>query len=175
MTANKLLLSVALGTSDGILNTLMLAANRLQGDTVPVTLSLALRLAAASAIESMFIVFVAVYAQMRQELTYADRQLNVLVRGRMARTRQGRATLHEAVFMALVAGVCSLVGSGAPLLFAAVSGLAGYPVLVATVAGLGLLGVMVAQTVQGRWPVWATVMLAGGSLVTWLGTFLAIV
>lgn len=68
----KLMLPVALGVSDGILNTLMLAANRLQGDVVPITLSLALRIAAASAVESLFMLFVAGYAQLRQELIHAD-------------------------------------------------------------------------------------------------------
>lgn len=171
----KLLLPVALGLSDGILNTLMLAANRLQGDAAPVTLSLAARIATASAIESIFMLFVAGYAQLRQKLTHADYQLNVMVRGRMARTRQGRAVIQEAAVIALIAGFCSLSGSGAPLLFVAVTGVKGYLVLAITVAGLGLLGITVAHASHGRSLVWAAAMLAGGTVVAALGTWLKIV
>ncbi|CAM5189029.1 hypothetical protein CDEF62S_03481 [Castellaniella defragrans] len=171
----KLLLPVALGLSDGILNTLMLAANRLQGDVVPVTLSLAFRIAAASAVESAFMLFVAGYAQLRGELVHADRQLNVLVRGRMARTRQGRAALLEAAFMALVAGMCSFVGAGAPLFFAAATGVSGYPVLAVTVVSLGVLGISIARAAHGRPIVWAAAMLAGGFVVTVIGVYLHIV
>lgn len=171
----KLMLPVALGLSDGILNTLMLAANRLSGGTAPVTLSLAARIAAASAIESAFMLFVAAYAQLRQELTRADQQLNVLQRGRMARTRQGRTVIEDATAMALIAGVCSLAGAGTPLFFAAVTGAGGYPILVVTVGGLGLLGIAISRTVHGRWMVWAAAMLVGGCLAALLGIWLHIV
>lgn len=171
----KLMLPVALGLSDGILNTLMLAAHRLQGDAAPVTLDLAGRIAVASAIESAFMLFVAAYAQLRQDLAHADRQLNVLQRGRMAQTQQGRTVIEDATAMALIAGICSLAGAGAPLLLAVLTGTGGSPVLVLTVAALGLLGIAIARMVHGRWPVWAAAMLVGGALVALLGGWLRIV
>lgn len=174
-TPRRFLLPVALGLSDGILNTLMLTANRLQGDVIPVTLSLAARIAVASAVESAFMLFVALYAQLRQDLTYADRQLNVLGRGRMARTRQGRAVMRAATFMTLIAGVCSLAGAGAPLLIAAAIEMSGYSILAITVAGLGLLGIAISRAAHGRWMAWAAAMLGGGFLVTLLGIWLRIV
>lgn len=77
--------------------------------------------------------------------------------------------------MALIAGICSLAGAGAPLLLAALTGTGGSPVLVLTVAALGLLGIAIARMVHGRWPVWAAAMLVGGALVALLGGWLRIV
>ena len=132
-------------------------------------------MALASAVESAFMLFVAAYAQLRQELTRADHQLNIFRRGRMARTRQGRAVAQEAIAMALIAALCSLLGSGAPLFFSAATGVGGYPVLAVTVAGLGGLGIAISRVAHGRWLTWAAAMLAGGFLVTLLGLWLKIV
>lgn len=93
----------------------------------------------------------------------------------MARTQQGRAAIREAVLMGTIAGICSLAGSGAPLLFAAITGVDGYPVLAVTVAGLGVLGFSISRVVHGRWLVWVSAMLVGGCVVTFLGILLHIV
>ncbi|MES1938457.1 hypothetical protein [Salinisphaera hydrothermalis] len=171
----RLMLPVALGLSDGILNALMLAANRLQGDTEPMTLSLSMRIAVATAVASIFMLFVAEYAQLRQELEHADLQLNVLARGRMATSRQGRAVAREASVVASISGVCAFVGSGAPLLVASVLGASGLWSLAMAVIGLGLLGALVARAVHGSGLVWTGVMMLGGGAVSVLGIYLHIV
>ena len=171
----RLMLPVALGLSDGILNALMLAANRLQGDTDPMTLSLSVRIAVATAVASIFMLFVAEYAQLRQELEHADMQLNVLAPGRMATSRQGRAVVREALMVASVSGLCAFIGSGAPLMGAAVFGASGLWALAMAVAGLGLLGAMIARAVHGSWLIWTLVMMLGGAAVSVLGVYLQIV
>lgn len=171
----RLMLPMALGLSDGILNALMLAANRLQGDTDPMTLSLSLRIAVATAVASIFMLFVAEYAQLRQDLEHADTQLNVLAPGRMATSRQGRAVVREAGVVASISGLCAFVGSGAPLLVAALFGASGLWALAMAVIGLGLLGAMVARAVHGSWLVWTVVMMFGGAAVSVLGIYLHIV
>ncbi|MES1956310.1 hypothetical protein [Salinisphaera hydrothermalis] len=171
----RLMLPVALGLSDGILNALMLAANRLHGNTEPMTMSLSLRIAVATAVASIFMLFVAEYAQLRQELEHADMQLNVLAPGRMATSRQGWAVAREACVVASISGLCAFIGSGAPLLVAAVLGAGGLWALAMAVIGLGLLGALVARAVHGSWLVWTIVMMLGGAAVTVLGVYLHIV
>ncbi|MGN8200379.1 hypothetical protein ACS8Y6_16990 [Salinisphaera sp. RV14] len=170
-----MLLPVALGLSDGILNALMLAANRLHGHTEPMTLSLSVRIAVATAVASIFMLFVAEYTQLRQELEHADMQLNVLAPGRMATSRQGRAVAREAGLVASIAGVCAFVGSGAPLLVAAVLDASGLWALAMAVIGLGLLGALVARAVHGSGLIWTVVMMLGGGAVSVLGIYLHIV
>lgn len=171
----RLMLPVALGLSDGILNALMLAANRLHDNTEPMTLSLSVRIAVATAVASIFMLFVAEYAQLRQELEHADMQLNVLASGRMATSRQGRAVMREAALVASISGLCAFAGSGAPLLVAAVLGASGFWALAMAVIGLGLLGALVARAVHGSGLVWMILMMLGGIAVSVLGSYLHIV
>lgn len=171
----RLMLPVALGLSDGILNALMLAANRLQTGATPMTTSLGVRIAVATAVASVFMVFVAEYGQLRQELEHADAQLNVLARGRMVTTRQGRAVIGEAGLIAGASGLCAFVGSGAPLVLASIFGADGLWALCLAVAGLGVLGAFIARAVHGAWWLWMAAMMIGGLGVSLLGIYLHIV
>lgn len=65
----RLMLPVALGLSDGILNTLTLAAGSLSPSDA-MTTSLAIRIAIAAAVTGVFALFVAEYAQLRRELVH---------------------------------------------------------------------------------------------------------
>lgn len=171
----RLMLPVALGLSDGILNALTLAASRLTSNASAMTTSLAIRIAIATAVASVFMLFVAEYAQLRRELVRADTQLNVLAPGRMAMSRQGFVVLREALVMASVSGFCALIGSGAPLLLASSFGVGGRVALAAAIIVLALLGGLIAHAVYGSWLRWTAAMAIGGVAVAALGMWLHIV
>ncbi|MGH8428155.1 MAG: hypothetical protein ACRES7_09270 [Gammaproteobacteria bacterium] len=86
---HRLMLPVALGLSDGILNALTLAAGRLSSPTLPMTAGLAVRISIAAGVAGVFMLFVAAYAQLRGELVHDDEQLNVLSPGAWPRPDRG--------------------------------------------------------------------------------------
>lgn len=171
----RLMLPVALGLSDGILNALTLAANRLSSNGPAMTASLAIRIAVATAVAGVFMLFVAEYAQLRRELVHADTQLNVLAPGRMATSRQGLVVLREALVMACISGICSFIGSGAPLLLASIFGAGGHVALATAIIVLALLGALIARAVYGAWLRWTAAMAVGGVAVSVIGMWLHIV
>ena len=72
-------LDITAGLVDGILNALTLASGRLLATDAPgATADLAFRVGAASALTTIFVFFVAHYAELRAELARAERELNLL-------------------------------------------------------------------------------------------------
>ncbi|MBN9622134.1 MAG: hypothetical protein J0H06_04125, partial [Actinobacteria bacterium] len=115
----ELLLPVALGLVDGILNALTLAAANLVGGNEHVTVSLALRIGVAALVTAGFAVFVAEYADARGALRHASRQLNMPSERDLVATQLGRSALRGAAGQCVLAAAASLVGAVAPLLLAA--------------------------------------------------------
>ena len=101
------LLPVALGFSDGILNTLALAAGRLVDSSETIPPALALRIAAAAGIAGIFMLFVAEYARAREDLARAEFMRNMGEHGRPIESRQGARALHVSAGAALVSGGCA--------------------------------------------------------------------
>lgn len=172
-TRASLILPLALGVSDGILNALILAgATVLRGSGL--TWSLALRVGAVAFVTILFTVFVAEYAQYRSELARAERQLNFTASGRMATTNLGRIVLRDAAVGALVASAASLVGAVFPLMVGAVLPRASWLALVISLAALGGLGIVLASVVGGRRFLWAGSMIVAGTGVLVIGVQLDI-
>ncbi len=171
----KYRLDLVAGLCDGILTALTLTAGRLVIPGSTMTMGLAFRVGAATAVPGAFVFFVAHYAQLRGELAEAERQLNVTSRGKLAASRLGRDILREASLGALVASGSSFCGALTPL----VSGVLlpenrWFAVIVALVI-LTLLGAVLARVLRGNPFSWVIGLLAGGVALTLLGMQLHII
>jgi predicted membrane protein (TIGR00267 family) len=168
-------LDLVAGLCDGILTALILASGTLFHPESSMSLGLSLRVATAAAVAGAFVFFVAHYAELRSELVRAERQLNLLSRGRFAATRLGQAVLRESFIGAMIASVCTFVGALIPLLASmAPSG----PVWLGAAVGiatLALLGFILGRTVYGKPSRWALGLAVAGTLVACIGMQLRIV
>jgi len=113
----RYLLPLSLGIADGIISALTLASSAvIHGRGL--TISLALRVAAAALISSVFTVFVAEYGQLRAELARAERELSFTHSGRLAAGHLGRQVAREAAAASAVASGASFARALVPLLLA---------------------------------------------------------
>jgi len=167
-------LDVVAGLVDGILNALTLAAGKLldqQGESW----FLVLKVCAATAGTTLFVFFVAHYAELRAELIHAERELNLTSRGRLATTRLGRKVLQESIVASIIAACCGLIGSAIPLILN--MAIPGPPLLGigSTIILLGILGVALARSFFGSSCVWALALMAGGIALSIIGVKLRVV
>lgn len=171
--SRRLLLPLALGVADGILNALTLAsATVLRGRGLGV--ELALRVGAVALVSALFTVFVAEYAQLRAELRHAERQLNLTSSGRLASSSLGQAVVREAAEAATVAGVSSFAGAVGPLFIGVLVPRVGWVALVMSVGALGAMGAALATVVGGRRMRWVAAMVVSGVVVAVIGVVLDI-
>jgi predicted membrane protein (TIGR00267 family) len=166
---NTWLLPVGLGTSDGILNALVLASASLVHDDTTVTFTLAARVAAAALVTAIFTYFVAEYANLRSQLRHAEHQLNITEAGRLATSHLGHRIRTDAARATLLAGTCSFLGALGPLLLGAATPSAPWLCLPIAIGALGGLGAILARAVHGTTLKWATIMMASGTVITAIG------
>lgn len=165
----SLVLPLALGLSDGILNALVLASGALLRRKHEVTVVLGVRVGVAALVTAAFAIYVATYADLRAQLARASRQLNLARRGHLATTALGRAAALEALWAMTLASLASFLGALVPLTAGAVlPGPAWIPVAVA-VGALGLLGSVLGAVVGGNQARWAVTLIIGGVLVAAVG------
>jgi predicted membrane protein (TIGR00267 family) len=165
-------LDITAGMVDGILTALTLAAGLLGHGGA--TLGLALRVGLATALTTLFVFFVAHYAELRTELAHAERELNLTAHGKLAAGRLGRRSLEDAFLGALTASLCGLLGALLPLLlcyFLPGPAMLGIGI---TLGLLGVLGALLARSFRGRPLPWAVGITLGGLALTWLGMWLHI-
>jgi VIT1/CCC1 family predicted Fe2+/Mn2+ transporter len=168
-------LPLVTGLCDGILTALTLAAGRMLDPAQPMTLGLALRVAAGALASGVFIFFVGHYATLRGELIHAERELNLSAHGRFARTRLGAAVLRDAATATVIGSGCSFLGALVPSAVSAlVPGQAWLGIAVA-VGVLGLLGVGLARVLFGSPVRWALALMLSGALLACLGVRLRVV
>ena len=169
-------LDVVAGLIDGILNALALAAGRLiHTGGEGATLSLALRVSIAAGVTTIFVFFVAHYAQLRLDLVRHERELNFTEHGRLAATNLGRRVFLEALYKAILASVFSLAGALFPLVLCT---LLPFPVwlrMAITIIALGGLGALLARTFYGSPLIWSAGLFLGGIVLTFVGTELDLV
>lgn len=168
-------LDITAGTVDGILNALILAAGLLLRPAAAVGLGLAFRVAAASALTTLFVFFVAHYAELRAELARAERQLNLTPHGRLAAGRLGRRCFQQAVSGAALAAGCGFVGAACPLLISVWLPSPRWVGPAVTVALLGVLGGALARSFRGSVPLWSAVIMVGGAALILAGVQLSLV
>jgi VIT1/CCC1 family predicted Fe2+/Mn2+ transporter len=167
-------LDVTAGLVDGILNALTLASGRLTGAGGGATLNLTVRIGLAASLTTLFVFFVAHYAELRTELARSEQQLNLTAHGRLASGRLGRWALKEAMAGAAIAAACGLIGAMLPLYLCIILPGAPWSGLAASIILLGLLGAVLAHSFYGNSLVWALAIMVGGSGLTYVGTKLNI-
>ena len=167
-------LDIVAGFVDGILNALTLAAGRLLGGG-GADLSLALRVGAATGLTTIFVFFVAHYAELRADLARAENELNLMSHGQLASSSLGRRALLQSLGGGALAAVCGVGGSTVSLLLAVWLSRPAWAGIAADILLLGLLGALLARSFRGSSPIWALTIMAGGAALTWVGLKLDIV
>lgn len=169
-------LDVVAGLIDGILNALALAAGRLvHTGGEGATLSLALRVSVAAGVTTIFVFFVAHYAELRLELVRHERELNFTEHGRLAATNLGRRVFLESLYKAVLASAFSLAGALFPLILCTLLPSPPWLGLAITILALGVLGALLAKTFYGSPWLWGICLLIGGVALAIVGTKLDLV
>lgn len=169
----RYLLPLSLGIADGIVNALILASSAVLHNT-GLTVGLGLRVGAVGLISAVFTIYVAEYAQLRAELTRAERQLNLTAAGRLATSNLGRQVAREAALAALIASVASFLGAFLPLLVGVLVPAYTWVALGVSVLALGALGASLATAVRGNRIRWTIAMVVMGTAVALAGVALDI-
>jgi predicted membrane protein (TIGR00267 family) len=162
-------LDATAGLVDGILTALTLAAGHLLGPGGGASIGLGVRVGVASALTTLFVFFVAHYAELRGELTRAEHQLSLLSHGKLVATRLGRRSLRQAIAGACVAAACGFIGSMAPLVLCASLPSPQWLGIAATIVLLGILGALLAKSFYGPVYLWIGIMMVGGIVLTYIG------
>jgi VIT1/CCC1 family predicted Fe2+/Mn2+ transporter len=169
-------LDVVAGLIDGMLNALALAAGRLlYAGGEGATISLALRVSVAAGATTIFVFFVAHYAQLRLELVRHERELNFTTHGRLAATSLGRRVFFESLHKALVASGFSLAGALFPLIICTLVRSPSWLGLAITIVSLGGLGALLAKTFYGSPRIWGAGLFIGGIGLAYIGAKLDLV
>jgi hypothetical protein len=166
-------LDIVAGLVDGILNALILAAGRMLR-AAGADLPLALRVGAATGLTTLFVFFVAHYAENRAELAEAERELNLGEHGRLAASQLGRRALQSAAAGAGLAASCGVVGSVGALVLCTLLPAPRGTGIAAVIALLALLGALLARSFHGPKLLWTAAIAAGGAALTWIGVQLDI-
>jgi hypothetical protein len=165
--------ALVLGISDGILTALMLVAGRLaRPGTERVSMDLALRVAVFALASGALTFFVARLTEVRQRLTNAERQLNIVTPGRLARTDLGRHALIDAVEQTAIASGASFAAALTLVGFAAAVPGATWLSIMLSLALLAGTGLVIGRSVHGAPLTWMGGLIAGGVVVSALGIWL---
>ncbi len=167
-------LDIIAGVADGILTALTLASGRLLKPDAGADFNFAWRVGAATALTTLFVFSVAHYAEFRTEIVRAEKELNLISHGRLAKTALGRRAALDAFVGAAIAAFCGLWGAMVPLLLCHFVPGPQWMGIVLTLALLGALGVVLAKSVRGAVVYWCAALIAGGLALTWLGAQLDI-
>lgn len=174
LESSRTRLDITAGVVDGILNALTLAAGRLLKPGVGADFSLAWRVGAATAVTTLFVFFVAHYAELRADIVRAEKELNLLSHGKLAETALGRRAVLESFAGACLAAFCGLLGSMVPLLLCHFLPQPRWIGIAVTLGLLGLMGALLARSVHGAVAYWCSALVLGGIALTWLGVRLDI-
>jgi VIT1/CCC1 family predicted Fe2+/Mn2+ transporter len=167
--------AAVLGLTDGILNSLTLAAGRLIQPQNGLSLSLMLRVGAASALAGGVVFFTAEVAQRNYELVRAGRQLNLASHGRLATTRLGHFVLMETSGATLTVIGSNFAGAIAPLLVGLTMRAYPWTPIAFAVLLLGVLGILIAHVTYRSRAWWGGGLMVAGAGLSGLGIWLHIV
>jgi VIT1/CCC1 family predicted Fe2+/Mn2+ transporter len=169
-------LDVVAGLIDGILNALTLAAGRLvHAGGEGATLSLALRVSVAAGATTIFVFFIAHYAQLRLDLVRHERELNFTQHGKLAATRLGHRVFLESLLKAMLASGFSVVGALFPLILCAIAPSPAWLGLAITILALSGLGALLARTIYGSPLLWRAGHFVAGIVFALVGMQLNLV
>ncbi len=163
------------GFIDGILTTLTLCTGKILEGKKGFDISLALRVATAAFITGSFVFFVAKYAELRGELVYAEKELNLASSGKLATTILGRKVLYSSAIEALIAGISGFLGAFFPLVVAIIDVYLPWITFSSSIAYLGIFGFALGRNVGRKSYLWSISLILGGIIVIIIGTLLHIV
>jgi hypothetical protein len=161
-------LDIVAGLIDGILNALTLAAGHLM-KAAGADLSLTVRVGVATGLTTLFVFFMAHYAELRAELVRAEKELNVLAHGRLAASLLGRRAVQASAAGAALAAVGGVCGSTISLLLCSYLPGPRWIGLAAAIALLGVLGALLAKSFHGSAAFWSLTLVVGGIVLTVIG------
>jgi VIT1/CCC1 family predicted Fe2+/Mn2+ transporter len=167
-------LDIVAGVVDGILTALTLAASKLLNPGASLDIVAVFRVSIAAGATTIFVFFLAHYAESRARLMRAERQLNVLRHGRLAAGHLGDQAFRESLSGAGLAAVCSIAGALFPMLLAFAFPSPPWLGCGATIVALGALGAGLAQSFHGSRVKWSGTLMAMGVIFTFLGAALKI-
>lgn len=167
--------AVVLGLTDGMLTALTLAAGRMVRSQSGLSISLAMRVAAASAVAGGIVFFTAELARRNQELVHAERQLNLLSHGRLATTRLGHFVLVESFTAAFTVTGSNFLGACLPFLAGLIFRRVVLAPILCTLLLLGALGAVIAKATYRSKTLWITGLVIAGGALAGLGVWLQIV
>jgi len=173
--SQKFTLPLVLGLCDGILTTLLLAAGRLTNIAEPVTFGFAIRIALVAFLSGAFVFYVARYADLRQQLIHAERQLTMSAYGKLATGALGRAVRKEATIAAAASSGAAFTGALVPLLAAALVPQYRWTSIIVSLTALAILAAALARVVRGAVARWIVGLVLGGVCLTVVGLFLRVV
>jgi VIT1/CCC1 family predicted Fe2+/Mn2+ transporter len=167
--------AVVLGLTDGMLTALTLAAGRMVRSQSGFSISLAARVAVASAVAGGVVFFTAELARRNQELAHAERELNLLSHGRLATTRLGHFVLIESSTAAFTVTGSNFLGALLPFLAGLIFRRFAWAPIVFTLLLLGALGAIIAKATYRSRALWITGLMVAGVVLAGLGVWLQIV
>jgi predicted membrane protein (TIGR00267 family) len=167
-------LDITAGLVDGVLTALTLASGRLLEPGSAPNLDLAIRVGAATGLTTLFVFFVAHYAELRAEINRAEKELNLLSHGKLAAGALGQRAIREAFAGALLAAFCGLAGAMIPLWLCFALPSPRWLGLIITIGLLGVMGAILARSFRGSATFWIVVLVLGGLGLTWAGLELRI-
>jgi predicted membrane protein (TIGR00267 family) len=159
--------ALVIGLTDGILTALTLASGRVFSSTETITISLALRISAASSVSGVFVFFTAEYMRQRGELVHAERQLSLT--SHLAATQLGRAVLRDTLWGAAISSVCNFMGALLPLTAGALFPRLSWLALAVGLMALAVLGMGAARSTYGNPVLWVIALVIAGGLLTLAG------
>ncbi len=165
---------MAIGITDGIITTLMLATNYIIQASA-ISLILSIRIALGSALVGSFSYFVAEYSSLREELARISRHLGFSSPMFLIRSKPGRDILEEAFVSTGISGGFSFSGSFFPLLVATAFPDNGILSLATAIIALGLTGLAIAKSVKGNRYTWPLSMISIGVIIAYVGNILHLI
>lgn len=175
MKYQELQFPLVIGFVDGMLTSLTFAAGSLTIADAHPTLSLALRMGAASLVSSGFVFFVGKYAELRGQLIHAGKELNIIKKGQLASTKLGKIALNRSIYDSIVSGISGFVGGFLPIIFATLDPLLPWITLLSSVIILGIFGFILGHIVGKNPYIWTGALFLGGILVSLIGIQLHII
>jgi VIT1/CCC1 family predicted Fe2+/Mn2+ transporter len=167
--------AAVIGLTDGVLTVLTLAAGRMIQSRSGLPLSLAMRVAAASAVAGGVVFFTAEVARRNQELVHAEQQLNLVGHGQLATTHLGHFVLIESSKAALTVIGSNFLGALLPLLAGLLWRRLVWVPICFSVLLLGTLGAIIAKLTYRSTMLWTTGLMLAGVVLAILGIWLRIV
>ncbi|EFK36125.1 MULTISPECIES: hypothetical protein [Chryseobacterium] len=164
------LFALLLGLIDGILTVLALVTGHvLTSEGMPITLSLALKVAFATTVSGAFIYFFSEYSRQHTHLIHAEKQLNLASHGKLATTQLGKRILKDSLRGVIISSICNFSSAMIPMIVALIFPTMQWIALIIALIMLVTVGIGIAHLTYGSATKWSISLLAAGCFVAYIG------